>query len=291
MLVRNCIAHDGERAPIELVDGNGCITRPKLMSRFTKIKNFGNSATVLSYSHFQAFKFPDSMEVHFQCTIQICRFKCPEQCSKNSGNANDQHFVVNGKFENQRGRESMINGPNSDLSAAASDSMGSESLPEPAGQQSIKQRSERDVSKQLAEEGLNNYVIESKEVGLSRVLNVVSKGDLAFSFNQTNPNEFGDFNLFPTSEEIVEGTEEEQFSSQISKQRMICVSSIYFFTVLMTIVFTLLMSCCGCAIFFIKHRSALRMYRSKNSKFVCSNSIASDLYSSNLSVPPYTYRK
>lgn len=38
MLVRNCIAHDGERAPIELVDGNGCITRPKLMSRFTKIK-------------------------------------------------------------------------------------------------------------------------------------------------------------------------------------------------------------------------------------------------------------
>ena len=53
MLVRNCIAHDGERAPIELVDGNGCIARPKLMSRFTKIKNFGNSATVLSYAHFQ----------------------------------------------------------------------------------------------------------------------------------------------------------------------------------------------------------------------------------------------
>ncbi|XP_076333547.1 uncharacterized protein LOC143237814 [Tachypleus tridentatus] len=80
MLVRNCVAHDGKRAPIELVDSRGCIVRPKLMSRFTKIKNFGSSASVLSYAHFQAFKFPDSMDVHFQCTIQICRYECPEHC-------------------------------------------------------------------------------------------------------------------------------------------------------------------------------------------------------------------
>merc|ERR1712106_357012 len=77
MLVRNCMAHDGKRAPIQLVDQKGCVTRPKLMSKFTKIKNFGASASVLSYAHFQAFKFPDSMEVHFQCTIQICRYQCP----------------------------------------------------------------------------------------------------------------------------------------------------------------------------------------------------------------------
>lgn len=82
MMVRNCMAHDGKRAPIQLVDQRGCITRPKLMSRFTKIKDFGASASVLSYAHFQAFKFPDSMEVHFQCTIQICRYQCPEQCSE-----------------------------------------------------------------------------------------------------------------------------------------------------------------------------------------------------------------
>lgn len=81
MMVRNCVAHDGHRAPIQLVDQFGCITRQKLMSGFTKIKNFGASATVLSYAHFQAFKFPDSMEVHFQCTIQICRHQCPEQCT------------------------------------------------------------------------------------------------------------------------------------------------------------------------------------------------------------------
>lgn len=70
MLVRNCMAHDGKRAPIQLVDQKGCVTRPKLMSRFTKIKNFGASASVLSYAHFQAFKFPDSMEVT-KCFLMI----------------------------------------------------------------------------------------------------------------------------------------------------------------------------------------------------------------------------
>ncbi|XP_055942183.1 uncharacterized protein LOC129972179 [Argiope bruennichi] len=81
MMVRNCIAHDGNRAPIELVDSSGCVTRPKLMSRFTKVKNFGSSASVLSFAHFQAFKFPDSTEVHIQCTVQICRQQCEDQCS------------------------------------------------------------------------------------------------------------------------------------------------------------------------------------------------------------------
>lgn len=82
MLVRNCVAHDGKRAPIQLVDQYGCVTRPKIMSRFHKIKNFGASASVVSYAYFQAFKFPDSMNVHFQCVIQVCRFQCPEpKCS------------------------------------------------------------------------------------------------------------------------------------------------------------------------------------------------------------------
>ena len=78
MLVRNCVAHDGRRAPIQLVDGNGCVARPKVMSKFQKIKNFGSSASVVSYAYFQAFKFPDSMNVHFQCVIQVCRYQCPE---------------------------------------------------------------------------------------------------------------------------------------------------------------------------------------------------------------------
>lgn len=78
MLVRNCVAHDGKRAPIHLVDQYGCVVRPKIMSRFQKIKNFGPSASVVSFAYFQAFKFPDSMNVHFQCVIQVCRYNCPE---------------------------------------------------------------------------------------------------------------------------------------------------------------------------------------------------------------------
>ena len=78
MLVRNCVAHDGKRAPIQLVDELGCVTRPKIMSKFQKMKNFGSSASVVSYAFFQAFKFPDSMNVHFQCVIQVCRYNCPD---------------------------------------------------------------------------------------------------------------------------------------------------------------------------------------------------------------------
>ena len=35
----------------------------------------------MAYAYFQAFKFPDSMNVHFQCVVQVCRGSCPEpQC-------------------------------------------------------------------------------------------------------------------------------------------------------------------------------------------------------------------
>lgn len=77
MLVRNCVAHDGKHQPIQLVDEYGCVARPKIMGQFQKVRNFGPQATVVSYAHFQAFKFPDSMSVHFQCVIQVCRFECP----------------------------------------------------------------------------------------------------------------------------------------------------------------------------------------------------------------------
>ncbi|XP_054267746.1 uncharacterized protein LOC128989759 [Macrosteles quadrilineatus] len=86
MLVRNCVAHDGKRAPIQLVDQHGCVVRPKIMSKFQKIKNFGPSASVVSFAYFQAFKFPDSMNVHFQCVIQVCRYNCPEpRCGNDYG--------------------------------------------------------------------------------------------------------------------------------------------------------------------------------------------------------------
>ena len=56
MMVRNCVAHDGQRAPIQLVDEKGCVVREKIMSPFKKIKNFDNTANVLSYAYFQVSK-------------------------------------------------------------------------------------------------------------------------------------------------------------------------------------------------------------------------------------------
>ncbi|CAO1410196.1 unnamed protein product [Diamesa hyperborea] len=182
MLVRNCMAHDGKRAPIQLVDQRGCVTRPKIMSKFTKIKNFGASASVLSYAHFQAFKFPDSMEVHFQCTIQICRYQCPDQCSDHSGNSDGQHI------------QHLTVGPESQYG------------PPPPQQQSnlpldhyihnaVRKRDERRVRKTRGTEQ------NEEQVGLNKVIKVVSSGDLTFpiadQLNGTNQETM----VFPAREE------------------------------------------------------------------------------------------
>lgn len=51
--VRNCVAHDGKKSPIQLVDHRGCVVRPKIMSPFRKVKNFDETANVLAYAYFQ----------------------------------------------------------------------------------------------------------------------------------------------------------------------------------------------------------------------------------------------
>ncbi|XP_061498278.1 uncharacterized protein LOC1272381 isoform X2 [Anopheles gambiae] len=169
MLVRNCMAHDGKRAPIQLVDQRGCVTRPKLMSRFTKIKNFGASASVLSYAHFQAFKFPDSMEVHFQCTIQICRYQCPDQCT--DPGVLDVHHLSGGPEHQQYGPPPP---------------------PPPSPPQSLdahvftsnRKRDDRRIRRTRATDP------EQKEdVGLNRVIRVVSPGDLTFPIGPSSANE------------------------------------------------------------------------------------------------------
>ncbi|TMW54369.1 hypothetical protein DOY81_000548 [Sarcophaga bullata] len=159
MLVRNCVAHDGKRAPIQLVDQRGCVTRPKLMSRFTKIKNFGASASVLSYAHFQAFKFPDSMEVHFQCTIQICRYQCPDQCS--DPNLQEVHHL-------QVGPESQYGPPPPQLHVDTYH----------VGSSISKRRDERRVQRRA------RAVDNEPEVGLNRIIKVVSSGDLTFAIDE-----------------------------------------------------------------------------------------------------------
>ncbi|RWS12556.1 uncharacterized protein B4U79_11581 [Dinothrombium tinctorium] len=220
MLVRNCIAHDGKRAPIELVDSIGCIVRPKLMSRFTKIKNFGSSATVLSYAHFQAFKFPDSMEVHFQCTIQICRYKCPEQCSQGSGQVdNVQHMDKH--LDNY----------------AVSTNYHSIGKP----------REERDLSKHVQNLMNSAYSIDSKEIGLNRILKVVSSGDLAFSLqaNETLP-------VFDSQEKI--------------ENDIICMSTINFTASIVILISILIISCLVSVFLCLRQRSTEKQQYESSSK-------------------------
>ncbi|XP_031338601.1 uncharacterized protein LOC116167388 [Photinus pyralis] len=206
MLVRNCMAHDGKRAPIQLIDQKGCVTRPKLMSRFTKIKNFGASASVLSYAHFQAFKFPDSMEVHFQCTIQICRYQCPDQCSDGS----NLHLLHNGI---------------TDLAHVSPDTgYGAPHIPLPleAYLQSGRPRDERRLKRAVTTD-------PEKEVGVNRVIRVVSTGDLTFSL---------DDNGTATAPTMVFSTKEE-----ILNPGLICMTTVGFTATLIILLSILIGSC------------------------------------------------
>lgn len=188
MLVRNCMAHDGKRAPIQLVDQKGCVTRPKLMSRFTKIKNFGASASVLSYAHFQAFKFPDSMEVHFQCTIQICRYQCPDQCSSEPAGLLHAGIHTNLLDLHHGGQPDTAYGlpPPPPLPLDAYLHRSDERPGRP--------RDERRVRKTRATD-------PEKEVGVNRVIRVVSTGDLTFSLDE-NGNNTAPTMVFPAKEEL-----------------------------------------------------------------------------------------
>lgn len=208
MLVRNCMAHDGKRAPIQLVDQRGCITRPKLMSRFTKIKNFGASASVLSYAHFQAFKFPDSMEVHFQCTIQICRYHCPDQCADSTQLIDSQA----GLLENHQvghGRLESGYGPLEAYLQAAVDRP-------------------RDERRRKSRE-----VVQSPEkiVGVNRIIRVVSTGDLTFAIDDSNNSE-------PTSATMVF-----PIKDPVPSSSMICMTTPGFAVTLVVLLAVLLTSC------------------------------------------------
>ncbi|XP_043210836.1 uncharacterized protein LOC122375491 [Amphibalanus amphitrite] len=82
MRVKECEASDGKGRPIYLSDENGCVLRPKMISKFMKLRSNDGRSTVITYAHFHAFKFPDSMYVHLKCKVEICRYGCPDHCQK-----------------------------------------------------------------------------------------------------------------------------------------------------------------------------------------------------------------
>ncbi|XP_037076246.1 uncharacterized protein LOC119097303 [Pollicipes pollicipes] len=82
MRVKECEASDGKGRPIYLSDQDGCVLRPKMISKFMKLRSNDGRSTVITYAHFHAFKFPDSMYVHLKCKVEICRYGCPDHCQK-----------------------------------------------------------------------------------------------------------------------------------------------------------------------------------------------------------------
>lgn len=285
MLVRNCFAHDGKRGPIELVDKSGCITRPKLMSRFTKIKNFGSSATVLSYAHFQAFKFPDSMEVHFQCTIQICRHQCPEQCAvgPNAIGGSSAGGAVGGESYSESTISGTFNihsggGQQSSASVApAGDSMHLRKYGSPALSRERRHTSDSDLHQQHHSISHNEHHINSRRwfngshhhskqyhphdsnqivkpltqsVGVNRIIQVVSTGDLAFAVQKQQDAQLvsGEDELTPQASQL---TRVDLTSNQI------CMSSYNFVLALVMLILILLCSCMFAISLYVRQRSVL----------------------------------
>ncbi|CAG5054935.1 unnamed protein product [Parnassius apollo] len=81
IFVRECIARDsGNRHVVPLTDSNGCVLKPKLFGAFQKTRDTGNTgASIIAYAYFNAFKFPDEMDLIIQCEVELCKTNC-EAC-------------------------------------------------------------------------------------------------------------------------------------------------------------------------------------------------------------------
>lgn len=76
--VQDCHARDaGSQNTVALTDKNGCVLKPKLFGSFQKTRNTGNTgASIIAYAFFNAFKFPDVMDLILECNIELCKTDC-----------------------------------------------------------------------------------------------------------------------------------------------------------------------------------------------------------------------
>ncbi|KAJ0171641.1 hypothetical protein K1T71_013191 [Dendrolimus kikuchii] len=127
ILVRECIARDANGGHVvPLTDSNGCVLKPKLFGAFQKTRDTGNTgASVLAYAFFNAFKFPDEMDLVIQCDVELCKTDC-DACPNP------------GSLEPKRRRRDIVHVGN--RTAEPSTTIGKglrvvipEDLPEPAG--------------------------------------------------------------------------------------------------------------------------------------------------------------
>ncbi|CAB3380670.1 Hypothetical predicted protein [Cloeon dipterum] len=88
--VGECVAHAGDRdrgGPIvKLTDSDGCPLKTKLFpDAFQTTKDTqGTKASVLAFAYFQAFKFPDQMELNIECEVELCKTGC-KICPRGKG--------------------------------------------------------------------------------------------------------------------------------------------------------------------------------------------------------------
>ncbi|XP_054168625.1 cuticlin-4-like [Oppia nitens] len=260
MLVRNCIAHDSKHQPIQLVDEFGCVVRPKIMSRFQKVKNFGHSATVVSYAYFQAFKFPDSMNVHFQCVIQVCRFECPEPTCDGDVNTEynpaprDQSLQFSESKPNYAVSGHKQSGPKPNSNSQFLNRKG-EITPTviPKNGQivgSIKSNISRDYS--IAGTGgmprslkldsrKKRQTLQMKDIKTQRIIQVVAPGDVAFTLPLSADNETNFIDVLS--------------NRLLKNDNLICMSTTGFTAGLVLLFLLLILSCLVTVFLFIRLRN------------------------------------
>ena len=71
---------ESETNMYQLTDERGCILKPKLFGAFQKTNDTGSTgASIIAYAFFQAFKFPDVMDLFIECNVELCKTNC-EPC-------------------------------------------------------------------------------------------------------------------------------------------------------------------------------------------------------------------
>lgn len=76
--VKDCKALDvSGDLQYRLTDEDGCVLRPKLFGAFQKTRDTGNTdASIIAYAFFNAFKFPDLMDLMIECNVELCKTDC-----------------------------------------------------------------------------------------------------------------------------------------------------------------------------------------------------------------------
>ena len=76
--VKECRAKDlASENEVSLTDQDGCVLKPKLFGAFQKTRNTEDTgASIIAYAYFNAFKFPDIMDLMIECNVELCKTDC-----------------------------------------------------------------------------------------------------------------------------------------------------------------------------------------------------------------------